>query len=110
MPVYDNRQGDGLFIALKYRNGVLDTGSYTGGYAHKPAARVYNTAGKAKAQWSRFIKDGYDSRAAELRVNSDGSIEAVWIDEKWTPNVALCKHSRYGKTCKLLKGHEGIHQ
>lgn len=110
MPVYPNRQGDGLFITLKYRDGELDTGSYTGSYSHKPAARVYNTQGKAKAQWNRFIKDGYGSRVAELRINSDGSIAAEWIDGDWTPTAELCKHSRYGKTCKLLKGHEGIHQ
>ncbi|MDO3050715.1 hypothetical protein [Mycobacteroides abscessus] len=110
MVVYNNKQGTGLFVVVKYVDGELDTGSYTGSYARKPPARTYNTRGQAKTQWQRFIKDGYGARAAELRINPDGSIQAVWIDGEWTPTPDLCKYSRYGNTCKLLKGHEGIHQ
>ncbi|ALA48501.1 hypothetical protein SEA_NICHOLAS_83 [Mycobacterium phage Nicholas] len=110
MTVYRNRQGSGLFIVFKYIDGELDTGSYTGSYARKPPARTYNTPGQAKAQWNRFIKDGYGARAAEIGFDESGQPFIRFIDEEWTPTVELCKYSKYGKTCKLKKDHEGIHQ
>lgn len=111
MTVYKNRQGSGLFIVFKYINGELDTGSYSGTYARKPPARTYNTASQAKTQWQRFIKDGYGARAAEIWFDEPfNEFRVTFIDEDWVPNVELCKYHRYGKTCSLLKGHDGIHK
>ncbi|AYD82260.1 hypothetical protein SEQ_HALENA_82 [Mycobacterium phage Halena] len=111
MIAYRNNQGTGLFIVFKYIDGELDTGSYNGSYARKPPARTYNTVGAAKRQWQLFIKQGYGARAAEIYFDpDDGEPMIDFIDTEWTPNTELCKFSKYGKTCKLLKGHEGIHQ
>jgi hypothetical protein len=105
-----NPQGEGLFVVFKLKaDGTLDTGSYTGSYAYKPPARMYNTPGKAKAQWGRFKKAGYGARAAKIHFN-DGVPTVEFIDQDWVAAADLCKFKAYGKTCKLLKGHEGIHQ
>lgn len=109
MTTYRNPQGDGLFIVFKYINGKLDTGSHTGSYAYKPPARMYNTPAKAKAMWNRFIKEGYGARVGEIYFDGDKP-RIRFIDEEWVANVELCKFSKYGKTCKLKKGHDGIHQ
>lgn len=110
MTVYRNRQGTGLFIVFKYVDGELDTGSHSGSYARKPPARTYNTSGHAKAQWNRFIKDGYGARAAEIAFDDQGGPTIRFIDEDWVPTTEICKFTRYSKTCKLRKGHDGIHQ
>lgn len=110
MVVYRDNQGDGLWIVFKFVGNELDTGSYNGSYARKPPARTYNKRGPAKAQWNRFIKDGYRARVAEVFIDDSGSPQISWVDQEWIPSVELCKFYKYGKTCKLPKGHEGIHK
>jgi hypothetical protein len=91
---YSNRQGDGLFLVLKFQKGELDTGSYTGSYRHKPACRSYNTIGVAKTQRTRWIKEGYQVRVASVTVDEDGP-HIEYIDQDFPPVVELCKH--YGE-------------
>ena len=131
--MYNNPEGDGIFLVFKFRNDQLDTGSHTGtgSYRYKGPARVYNTSGKAKAQWTRYQREGYGSRVAEIRVDGeDDSLQATWISDGWVLKPELCKarffpadaectyvgwcphHSRQlhqRSTCYRRKGHSGIH-
>jgi hypothetical protein len=116
--VYKNPQGDGLFIVFKYIDEELDTGSYNGSYARKPPARTYNKRGSAKAQWVRFQRDGYQSRAAEIWFE-DGGVHIEFIDGDWVLPIQLCRyksqvanpcgHFWHYEECLRRKGHSGIH-
>jgi hypothetical protein len=116
MTVYTNNQGDGLWIVFKFdpEDGDLNTNSHNGSYARKPPARTYNKQGPAKAQWNRYIKDGYRSRVATIDAN-ESLIIIRWCDEDWVPTAVRCRHSdrsgRYGRRieCQRRKDHDGIH-
>lgn len=79
---YNNRQGDGLFLVLKFQDATLDTGSYTGSYRHKPACRSYNTYSMAKTQRTRFRKEGYVARIAEVTIDGSGTPHIAWVPEE----------------------------
>ncbi len=111
----------GIFIVFKFLAGELDTTSYSTSWNRKPPARTYDTEGKAKAQWQRYIKDGYEPRAAEITFEMDpgGELRVYvrFIDQDWVPKGELCKHrqridtekSFYYQECKLRKNHDGLH-
>lgn len=118
--MYNNPQGDGIYLVFKFRDDQLDTGSHTGTYRYKGPARVYNTVGKAKAQWTRFQREGYGSRVAEIRVDpDDGEIHGLWVDADWVLSPELCKYRSQVRTtcghgwtyeiCYRRKSHSGIH-
>lgn len=80
--MYRNPQGEGLFIVIKFHDGEVDTGSYTGSYRHKPAARTYNTFPEAKKQRTRYRKEGYVARIGEITFDGSGTPSIAWVDEE----------------------------
>lgn len=119
MTVYDSNQGDGLWIVFKFApdGSHLNTHSYNGSYARKPPARTYNKIGPAKMQWTRYQREGYTARCAEVSIQG-GKPRIKWVDQDWVLKPEICNHRSHVpsaknywtyETCYRRKNHSGIH-